>query len=132
MIRLVREIVYDPIPTPAGRSGRVAVFAGFAGWALLAVAGTLWITSMTLGLDESGLATSLRVAAGWIAGGCVVIYLTGMLFSASGATLLVHGVPDSGLRAVTLGFALNGLPMVLIGVAAAYDKFLRPLLADAV
>jgi hypothetical protein len=63
MIRLVREIVYDPIPTPAGRSGRVAVFAGFAGWALLAVAGTLWITSMTLGLDESGLATSLRVAS---------------------------------------------------------------------
>ncbi len=131
MIRLVREILYDPIPTPAGRSGRLAVLAGFGGWAVLAVAGALWFMSMALGIDESGLATSLRVAAGWIAGGCVIIYLTGILLSASGATLLVHGVPDSGLRAVVLGFALNGLPMVLIGIAAAYDKYLRPLLENA-
>ena len=125
MIKLVKSILYDPLPTPAGRSGRTAMVVGFVGWVILTVAAVLWFASMPLEDDAPSLATSLRVAGGWVAGLCVICYFAGILLAASGVTQLMNGVPDPGLRAVVVGFALNGLPMVLIAAAAGYDKYVR-------
>lgn len=125
MVKMLKSILYDPIPTPAGRSGRVAMVIGFGGWAILAVAAGLWVTSMTLEDDAPSLATSLRVAGGWVAGFCVVLYFAGILFAASGVTQFMNGVPDPGFKAVALGFILNGLPMGLIAAVAAYDRYVR-------
>ena len=125
MVTLVRHILYDPLPTPAGRSGKLAVLVGFAGWVALSVAAGLWLTGLSLA-DDPGLTTGLRVAGAWVAGGCLVGFFAGILASASGVTKLMNGVPDPGLKAVVLGFALNGLPMALIAAAGAYDRYGRP------
>lgn len=125
MIKLVTSILYDPLPTPAGRSGRTAMVVGFVGWVILAVAAVLWFTSMPLEDDAPSLATSLRVAGGWVAGLCVICYFAGILLAASGVTQFMNGIPDPGFKAVVLGFALNGLPMALIAAAAAYDRYVR-------
>ncbi len=125
MVKMLKSILYDPIPTPAGRSGRVSMVIGFVGWAILAVSAGLWLSSMTLEDDAPSLATSLRVAGGWVAGVCVVLYFAGILFAASGVTQFMNGIPDPGFKAVALGFALNGVPMGLIAAVAAYDRYVR-------
>ena len=125
MVKMVKSILYDPIPTPAGRSGRAAMVVGFVGWVILAVAATLWFASMPLEDDAPSLATSLRVAGGWVAGLCVICYFAGILLAASGVTKFMNSVPDPGFRAVALGFVLNGLPMALIAAAATYDRYVR-------
>jgi len=125
---VLRSIYYDPIPTPAGRSGRSGVTAGLIGWAILILATLLYGLSLHQDeLDNPALGTSLRVAAGWVAGFCVVAFFIGILFAAAGVTKQMNGVPDPGMKAVLLGFALNMLPMLLVAAGAAYDKYGRKL-----
>lgn len=125
MVKMVKSILYDPLPTPAGRSGRAAMVVGFVGWVILSVSATLWFTSMPLEEDAPSLATSLRVAGGWVAGLCVICFFAGVLLAASGVTQLMNRVPDPGYRAIVLGFVLNGLPMALIAAAGTYDRYVR-------
>ena len=126
---MLLSIFYDPLPTPAGRSGRASILTGLIGWGILSVAAGFWGTCLAV---ESGgdlnLATSLRVLAGWVAGLCVICYFLGVMLAASGVTKLMNGVPDPGFRSVALGFAVNGLPMLLVAAAAAYDKYGRKYL----
>ncbi len=117
----------DPIPTPAARCGRAAVVAGLVGWACLALAGALYAVSLA-GADDETLATSLRVAAGWVVGPAIVAYFVGILWAAAGVTRQMHAVPDPGLKIIVTGFLLNGLPMILVAAGAAYDKVGRKLL----
>ena len=125
---MLRSIYYDPLPTPAGRSGRSGVTAGLIGWAILLVAALLYALSLQQDAQENpAMGTSLRVAAGWVAGFCVIAFFIGILFAAAGVTKQMNGVPDPGMKAVILGFALNMLPMLLVAAAAAYDKYGRKL-----
>ena len=112
---------FDPMPTPAGRSGRVAVYLGIVGWLLLLIAGGLYASSRAIPEDEY-VSTSLRIACGWVTGVSVIVFLLGVLFCASGVILLMNGVPDPGLRSIIIGFALNGLPRVIVFGVAAYLK----------
>ena len=121
MVKMVKSILYDPLPTPAGRSGRAAMVVGFVGWVILTAAAALWFASMPLEDDAPSLATSLRVAGGWVAGLCVVCYFAGVLLAASGVTQFMNGVPDPGFKAVALGFVLIGLPMAEAFAGRAKD-----------
>jgi hypothetical protein len=122
---MILSIFYDPIPTPAGRSGRASMQTGMIGWVIMLVAGAFWGLSLYLEAETPSFATSARVIGGWIAGGCVICYFIGILLAASGITKLMNGIPDPGMKAIVLGFAFNGLPMVLVVLAGAYDKYGR-------
>lgn len=125
---MLRSIYYDPLPTPAGRSGRSGVTAGLIGWAILLLAGALYAGSLYMDAEDNlTLGTNLRVAAGWLSGICVIAFFAGILFAAAGVTKQMNGIPDPGMRAVLLGFALNTLPMLLVAAGAAYDKYGRKL-----
>ncbi len=117
----------DPIPTPAARAGRAAVVAALLGWVSLAAAGGLYLMSLRAQPDEH-LATSFRVACGWAVGPAIVAFLVGTIAAAAGVTRQMNGVPDPGLKVILVGFALNGLPMVLVAMGAAYDKVGRKLI----
>ncbi|MGL6072620.1 MAG: hypothetical protein ACRC8S_00535 [Fimbriiglobus sp.] len=120
---MILSIYYDPIPTPAGRSGRASMTTGMIGWAIMLVASIFWVVSMQLEAESPNLAKSASVTSGWIAGGCVICYFIGILLAASGITKLMNGIPDPGMKSIVLGFVFNGLPMVLVALAAAYDKY---------
>ncbi len=117
----------DPIPTPAARCGRAAVVAGLVGWCCLTLAGALYAASLAV-VDDDMLGTSLRVAGGWIVAPAAVAYLAGTLWAAAGVTRQMHAVPDPGRKLVIAGFLLNGLPMLLVAAAGAYDKVGRKLI----
>ena len=117
---------FDPMPTPAGRSGRVATYLGIIGWLFLIASGGFYIASRAVTNDDY-VSTSLRIACGWLAGISVVFLLLGVLFCASGVTKLMNGVPDPGMTAIIIGFALNGLPMVVVFGIAAYQKVAEKL-----
>ena len=112
---------FDPMPTPAGRSGRVAVGLGLIGWLFLLIAGGLYAGSLSIPEDEY-VSTSLRIACGWMTGVSVIFFLLGVLFCAAGVIKLMNGVPDPGMKSIVIGFALNGLPMVIVFGIAAYQK----------
>jgi hypothetical protein len=122
---MIWSIIYDPLPTPAGRSGRASMITGFVGWVILILAALVWGTSLFVEEANLNLSNNLRVIAGWIAGVCVVCYFIGILLAANGVTKLMNGIPDPGMKSIILGFALNGLPMILVALAAGYDKYAR-------
>lgn len=104
---------FDPMPTPAGRAGRTAMWIGLIAWGLLATGAAFYFAGQDHedvriggGLDRTG-----RVFIGL----GVVALLFGMGFVVAGFTQLMNGVPDPGLKWVLGGLLVNGLPM--IGVA---------------
>ena len=113
----------DPIPTPAARCGRTAVAVGLAGWACLAVAGTLYVASKAV-LPDEYVSRSLRIAGGWSVGPAIIAFIAGTVVAAAGVVRQMHGVVDPGLKLVIAGFVLNDLPMVLVAAVAFYDKYL--------
>ena len=106
----------DPMPTPAGRAGRTAVWVGLVAWVLFAAGAAFYLAGQ--GHDDARIGGGLDRTGRVLIGLGVVALLIGMGFVAAGFTWLMTGAPDPGLRWVVGGLAVNALPMVGVAVYA--------------
>lgn len=105
-------MLYNPVPTPAARAARTAIYAGMTGW-FLCIVGVVFLLFADANADPR-IASFLRGTGQVIVGMGVIAFLIGVCYIASSFTLLMNGVPDPGMRWLIIAIALIGSPLVAL------------------
>ena len=107
-------MLYNPIPTPAARAARTAIYAGMAGW-LLCIVAVVFLLLADANADPR-IASFLRGTGQIFIFMGVIAFLIGVYYIASSFTVLMNGVPDPGMRWLIIAIALIGSPLIALAI----------------